>query len=838
MPTKKTASKSTKTTTRSRAATNGGAAETNGGSPRRGRGTRELVIVESPAKARTISGILGAGFEVTASVGHVRDLPKSKLGVDVDNEFEPHYIIPKEKKEVIQRIKDAAAKATAIYLATDPDREGEAISWHLVEAAGLDQVVGRPLRRVVFHELTPGAIQEAFQNPREIDYSLVDAQQARRVLDRLVGYKISPLLWRKVRRGLSAGRVQSAALKMIVDREREIIDFVAREYWSVDALLAQAGITNPVEFTAHLRGKQGQRTFELPSSQDTQNVTAQLRSSVFTVRNVRRRDQHRRPAPPFTTSTLQQDASRRFGFTARRTMALAQQLYEGIDLRGAGRVGLITYMRTDSTNLAEVAVDEIRGFVASRFGADFVPPSPRTYRSRKGAQEAHEAIRPTSALREPNSPELRGLTNDQRRLYTLIWQRAVACQMADAVLDSVSVDIDAAAQNGDIYHLRASASAVRFPGYRQLYEEARDDTDENAEQQLSAPLPEMNPGDRLDLHDIKAEQHFTEPPPRYSEATLVKALEENGIGRPSTYAPILSTIQERGYVEREARQLRPTELGMLVNDFLNEYFPKVIDLGFTAEMEEDLDEVASGLRPWQPMVREFYNPLEEALEGAGEAPKVEVEIGELCPECERPLVRKFGRFGQFIACTGFPECRYTRQDGESAEAEVTTETCDVCGSAMVVKRGRFGPFLACTRYPECKGTKPLLQKTGVLCPKDGGEIVERMTRAKRKFYGCANYPACDFTSWQKPLAGMCPVCSGLLVADRNRARCTNCGWKGAREEAVDIEKGVAGTPPPKREGGDGEASEDGEKPARNGSGRGRGRTASKARARARPSRGD
>ncbi|HEX5370342.1 MAG TPA: type I DNA topoisomerase, partial [Dehalococcoidia bacterium] len=421
MPAKKTAT--TKTTTK--VARNGGSTATangDGATATRGRrSNRDLVIVESPAKARTISGILGSGYEVTASVGHVRDLPKSKLGVDVENDFAPHYIVPKEKKDVIQRIKDAASKATTIYLATDPDREGEAISWHLVEAAGLDQVANRQLHRVVFHELTPGAILEAFDHPRDIDYALVDAQQARRVLDRLVGYKISPLLWRKVRRGLSAGRVQSAALRMIVDREREILDFTAREYWSIDALLAQFGVTDAIEFSARLRGKQGQRTFELPSNEATQAVSEQLRGATFNVRSVKRRDQHRRPAPPFTTSTLQQEASRRFGYTARRTMALAQQLYEGIDLRGAGRAGLITYMRTDSTNLAEVAVAEIRGFVGQRFGADYVPAAPRAYRSRKGAQEAHEAIRPTSVLREPNSTELRTLTPDQRRLYTLIW---------------------------------------------------------------------------------------------------------------------------------------------------------------------------------------------------------------------------------------------------------------------------------------------------------------------------------------------------------------------------------------------------------------------------------
>jgi DNA topoisomerase I len=759
--------------------------QANGARRSAGGRSRDLVIVESPAKARTLAGILGAGYEIRASVGHVRDLPRSKLGVDIDNGFEPHYVVPREKKEVVQKIKDAAVKARSIYLATDPDREGEAISWHLVAAAGLDQSDGRPVRRVVFHEITPGAIQEAFEHPRDIDYALVDAQQARRVLDRLVGYKISPLLWRKVRRGLSAGRVQSAALRMVVDREREILAFLAKEYWSIDAILRQEALRDAPEFSARLRGIAGQRTFALNNEQETREVAEKLRNAVFSVRKVQRRDQRRRPAPPFTTSTLQQEASRRFGFTARRTMALAQQLYEGIELRGAGRVGLITYMRTDSTNLSDVAVSEIRGFVEQRFGADFLPAAPRVYRSRKGAQEAHEAIRPTSVLREPGSPDLSNLNPDQRRLYGLVWQRAVACQMADVVLDSVSVDIDAVA-GAETYHLRAAASAVRFPGFRQLYEEARDDTNAEQEQQLATPLPEMNPGDALELRDLKPEQHFTEPPPRYTEATLVKALEENGIGRPSTYAPIMSTIQERGYVERENRQLKPAELGFVVNDFLNEQFPNVVDLRYTAEMEEELDDIATGLRPWQPTVRELYNPLNDALEEAEKAPRVLQEIGELCPDCERPLVRRFGRNGPFVGCSGFPECRYTRPDSNAPEAEPTTETCEICGSPMVAKRGRFGAFLACTRYPECKGTKPLLQRTGVTCPLDGGEIVERATRKGRRFYGCTNYPTCEFTSWQRPLPQVCPQCGGLIVAERGRrARCTNCDWKGTASAAVE-----------------------------------------------------
>ncbi len=744
----------------------------------------KLVIVESPAKARTLSSILGPGYEITASVGHVRDLPRSRLGVDVDNDFEPSYVIPREKREVVQKIKDAATRADTVYLATDPDREGEAISWHLVEAADL---AGKPLHRVVFPEITPEAITAAFSQPRDIDDALVDAYRARRVLDRLVGYKISPLLWKKVRRGLSAGRVQSAALRMIVEREREVLAFDAKEYWTIDALLARSA-DNDGTFSARLRGLHGRRGLEIGNAEEAERISALLRRSQMTVKDVKRRDQHRRPAPPFTTSTMQQEASRRFGFSARRTMALAQQLYEGIELRGAGgRVGLITYMRTDSTNLADVALREIRSYVGRRFGGDFVPSSPRVYRARKGAQEAHEAIRPTSVARDPDSRELRGLTADQRRLYTLIWQRAVASQMVDAVLDTVSADIDARPESSrDVYELRASASVLRFPGYRQLYQEASDEPEEPA----GSPLPDLAAGDSLAVRDIKAEQHFTEPPPRYTEATLVKALEENGIGRPSTYASIISTIQERGYVEKDGRQLKPTELGVVVNDYLTEQFPAVVDLKFTAEMEEDLDEVAAGGRPWRPMVREFYNPLNAALETAAKSPAVVQETGEACPECGRPLIRRFGRYGPFFACTGFPECRYTRPDSEAEEPQATDETCDVCGAPMVVKRGRFGTFLACSRYPDCKGSKPLLVKTGIPCPVDGGELVERQTRKRRRFYGCSNYPRCEFTSWQRPLPTVCPQCAGLIVAERGRrARCTNCGWKGPASAARPREAG-------------------------------------------------
>jgi len=778
MPTKKT---TTSATTKSSNGKTAGRATAKAAPAARSRrtGGHDLVIVESPAKARTLQGILGPNYEITASVGHVRDLPKSKLGVDVDNEFAPQYIVPREKKDVVAKIKELATKANTIYLATDPDREGEAISWHLVEAAGLE---GRPLQRVVFHEITPHAIQEAFEHPRDIDVALVDAQQARRVLDRLVGYKISPLLWKKVRRGLSAGRVQSVALRMVVEREREILDFNPKEYWTIDAELEKEAAT----FVARFRGPEGVRNFEVNSGEEAERISSGLREAEYTVKSVTRRDIRRRPAAPFITSTLQQEASRRLGFTARRTMALAQQLYEGIDLPGVGRVGLITYMRTDSTNLAEVAVQEIRGYIGQRFGGDFLPAKPPVYTSRKGAQEAHEAIRPTSVDRDPDSAAIRGLTADQRRLYTLIWQRAVACQMADAVLDSVAVDVNATAAGHPVYLLRATASSLRFPGFRQLYEEGKDGPESEEDRISVVPLPQLTAGDRLDLRSLKPEQHFTEPPPRYTEATLVKALEENGIGRPSTYAPIMSTIQDRGYVEREQRQLRPTELGFVVNDFLIDQFPGFVDLGFTADMEEELDEIASGMRPWQPTVREIYNPLSEALKTAEDAPAVVQETGEHCPECERPLIRRFGRFGPFLACSGFPECRYTRPDGDQEQAAPSDEKCDTCGSPMVAKRGRFGPFLACTRYPECKGTKPLLQKTGVPCPKDGGEIVERATKKGRKFYGCNNYPECDFTSWQRPLTQVCPNCQGMIVAAPGRkARCTACEWTGPQTEAVE-----------------------------------------------------
>ncbi len=743
---------------------------------RKSNGKKSLVIVESPAKARTLAGILGPRYEVQASIGHVRDLPKSRLGVDIEAGFAPRYVVPRAKQKVVRQLREAARDAEAVYLATDPDREGEAISWHLVQAADLE---GRPHHRVVFHEITADAVRAAFRHPRHIDMRLVEAQQARRVLDRLVGYKISPLLWQKIRRGLSAGRVQSAALRMVVEREREIEAFGPQEYWTIDATLAHAadGAEEATRFQARLVGLVGKKKLEIGSESEAQRLVRLLRRAAYRVSDVKKKAQSRRPGPPFTTSTLQQEASRRFGFSAKRTMAVAQQLYEGLALPGQGQVGLITYMRTDSTQVAEVAKQEAREYVVKKFGAGFVPASARSYRTRaKRAQEAHEAIRPTSVWREPQTLR-RILSRDQFRLYGVIWERMVASQMADAVYDQTTVEVIAEPRGSDEpYLLRATESILRFPGYRRLYHEAR----ENGPEEEPPALPELAPGDALRLVELAPEQHFTEPPPRFSEATLVRALEENGIGRPSTYAPILSTIQERGYVTKDGRYLRPEELGRVVNDMLTEHFPGVVDLGFTAEMEEELDEIARGERPWEPVVQQFYAPLEEALEAAANAPRLEELTEERCEKCGRPMLLRWGRFGRFLACSGFPECRSTRPlPGESGNAEATDERCETCGAPMVIKNGRYGRFLACSRYPECRETRRFLSKIGVVCPQCGGDIVEKRTKRRRLFYGCSRYPKCKFTSWSRPLEAPCPSCGGLLLTSpRGRARCSQCDWRG------------------------------------------------------------
>jgi DNA topoisomerase-1 len=693
----------------------------------RARRSGKLVIVESPAKARTVGRFLGKGYTVKASVGHVRDLLKSQLSVDVENGFTPKYRVPNEKRPVVKEIKSLAQSAEKVYLATDPDREGEAIAWHLLESAEIDPVI---TQRVVFHEITEPAVAEAFAHPRDINMDLVDAQQARRVLDRLVGYNLSPLLWRKVRGRLSAGRVQSVALRLVVEREREIDAFVPEEYWTIAAeFLPEGGKETFIAKLARLDGEEP----VLGTEADVQPILQDMEGASYTISKIKRGERKRNPAAPYTTSTLQQEASRRLGYTARRTMTLAQQLYEGIDLEDGGSVGLITYMRTDSTNVSELAQTEARKFIAERYGDKFLPDEPPKYKTKaRGAQEAHEAIRPTSVLRQPEKLK-QHLSRDQFRLYQLIWQRFVASQMAAAIYDTLSVEVIGKTGSHE-YLLRASGSTVRFLGYLVVYEEARDEdqaADENGDVNIPADLFE---GQAQKLVKLLPEQHFTQPPPRFTEASLVKTLEENGIGRPSTYAPILSTLQQRNYVERENKRLLPTETGILVNDLITEHFPNVVDVGFTARMEEDLDRIASGEEPWVDVVREFYTPFSEQVELAEKKiPEMKTgpePIGRACPRCGHELVIRWGRFGKFISCSNFPECRYT---------------------------------------------EPWLEKIGVRCPQDGGEIVERKTRRGRTFYGCANYPECDFTSWKRPLPTACPNCGGLLViADKRNAQCLKC----------------------------------------------------------------
>ena len=737
-------------------------------------GGRSLVVVESPAKARTIANILGRSFEVKASVGHVRDLPKSALGVDVRHGFEPYYLVPKEKRQIVKDIQDAAQRADAVFLATDPDREGEAIAWHLVQAAELDD---SSLRRVVFHEITSQAVREAFRHPRGIDMQLVDAQQARRVLDRLVGYKLSPLLWKKVRGGLSAGRVQSVALRLVVEREREIQGFVPQEYWTIEAELEAEA---PPSFRARLAGLAGKRgKLEVGGQAQADRIVSLLQGASYQVASVQKKQQARRPPPPFITSTLQQEASRRLGFSAQRTMSIAQQLYEGLPLGGGGEVGLITYMRTDSTQIAQSALEETRRYIREKFGADFLPPTARIYKKKvKGAQEAHEAIRPTSTYREPETVR-RFLSRDQLRLYTLIWQRMVASQMEDARYDVTTVDIHAKPLSGrEVYLLRATNTQLTFPGYRQLHVESRDEGEE--EDVGKNPLPPLAEGDAARLLGLFPEHHFTEPPPRYTEASLIRALEEKGIGRPSTYAPTLATVQQRGYVEKTNGRLRPQELGIVVNDLLTTYFPDIVDVNFTAEMEEQLDEIARGERPWQPVIEEFYAPLMHALAAAADAPAVRQETDETCDLCGRPMVIRWGRRGRFLACSGYPECRNARPlEGEGEPLPPSDEPCPECGSPMVTKQGRFGPFLACSRYPQCKGTRPLVVKVGVRCPQCGGDVLEKRSRRGRVFYGCENYPRCRFVTWSRPLGAPCPQCGGLVAASgREKARCLQCSWRG------------------------------------------------------------
>lgn len=725
---------------------------------------QSLVVVESAAKARTIEKFLGRDYAVRACLGHVRDLPTSRLGVDVENQFQPNYVVPKDRKDVVKRLKGDAKGKASVLLATDPDREGEAIAWHLVSALDLDGE--QQIRRIEFHEVTRGAVLEALNNPRGIDMHRVDAQQARRVLDRLIGYPVSTFLGRKIRRGLSAGRVQSVAVRMVVDREREILAFVPVEYWTLQAELSRRQST--ATFTANLVERAGEK-IDLKTGLEAEAVQADLDGAGWSVVGVREREQQRHPDAPFTTSTLQQDASRKLGFSARRTMVVAQQLYEGIDLGGES-VGLITYMRTDSVNVAQTALDEARDYIRQKYQPSMLPSSARTYKTRsKLAQEAHEAIRPTSVFREPEA--LRGqLENDQYRLYDLIWKRFLASQMASAVFDITTVDVDAQANSKPKYRFRASGSRLKFEGFLSLYREGRDDDQQTDEDRQ--PLPELTAGDLLDLIRLIPEQHFTQPPPRYTEATLVKVLEERGIGRPSTYAPILGTIQDRGYVERDGRRLKPTELGMLVNDVLVQQFEDIMDPDFTAILEDKLDEVAQGERQWVPVVQEFYDPLTRDLERANtEVERIkpaEVPTDEVCSE-GHPMVIKEGRFGRFLACSMYPEHKETRPLPEELPKDAPDEFCSH-GVQMQLRTGRFGPFYTSTH--DCGETKPFARRVGVQCPVDGGEILEKRSKKGRIFYGCANWPNCDWVSFNRPLQEPCPQCGGLQVdMGRGRVRC-------------------------------------------------------------------
>ncbi len=666
-----------------------------------------LVIVESPAKAKTITKFLGNNYKVEASMGHVIDLPKSQLGVNIEKDFEPKYITIRGKGKILKKLKKATKKSKDVYLATDPDREGEAISWHLAGALKLD----KDNVRIEFNEITENAIQNAIKNPRPIDKSLVDAQQARRILDRLVGYKLSPLLWKKVRKGLSAGRVQTVAVKIICEREREIEAFEPEEYWSISAFLLQ----NKNEIEAELY-RVNNKKFNIGSKEEVDKIVKEIKKNQFIIDKVKERKRKRNPKPPFTTSTLQQRAANKLNFSAKKTMFIAQQLYEGIDLGASGSTGLISYMRTDSTRLSSEAKNEILQYIKNEIGEKYAPQKAKKYKKNKDSQDAHEAIRPTSVKQTPEKIK-EFLNRDQYRLYKLIWTRSVASQMKPAIYKILTVDIKA----GKKYKFRVSGSKIIFPGFIKLTGSKKDDV----------ILPEMSEGDKLNLKEIKPEQHFTQPPPRYTEASLVKTLEKKGIGRPSTYAPTISTILSREYVEREQKQLKPTKLGFLVIDLLCDYFPDVTDVEFTANLEERLDNIEDNEENWKKLLSDFYFPFEKRLKKA-------------------------------------------EKNMESVNyVEKTDETCDKCGKDMVVKYGRYGKFLACTGYPDCKNTKPYLVKTGVDCPQcKDGQIVQRKSKRGKKFYGCSNYPDCEFLVWNKPVEKKCPECDGLMVEKTTRKKGT------------------------------------------------------------------
>ncbi len=700
---------------------------------------KKLVIVESPAKARTLKKYLGPGFEVEACSGHIRDLPPKSIGIKIEKDFTPNYKIIKGKEKIIKALQKSAKSASTVFLAPDPDREGEAIAWHLKYLLGDTTKI----KRIEFHEITKEAVINAVKHPREIDMPRVNAQQARRILDRLVGYKISPLLWKKVRKGLSAGRVQSVAVRLICEREEQINAFKPTEYWDITASLSNQ---EKKEFKARLIAKSekslGCRPNEkgqlIKSEAEAKQIVSELEGASYQVSEIKKKEQKRYPAPPFITSTMQQDASRKIGFSSKKTMVIAQKLYEN---------GHITYMRTDSVRIAKEAKAAVRKYITDNFGKEFLPESPIAYKKKKQAQDAHEAIRPTQATNSPDKIEAE-LSPDEQKLYDLIWKRFVACQMMPAIFDQTSVDITAKE-----YKFRSTGSVLKFEGFIKVYIESEDEDEKEGKEQYS-DLPQLSQDEILELLKLDPAQHFTQPPPRYNEASLVKELEKRGIGRPSTYAPIISTVQDRGYVEKEGRALKPTEIGITTNGLLVKHFPRIMDIKFTAHMEDDLDDIVADKIKWTQTLEEFYGPFAKALATAEvkmEKVKKEIQTDEKCPECGKPLVIRQGRYGDFIACSGYPKCKFTKQTPEEEKRnKEIKEKCEKCGGDMIIKHGRFGTFLACSNYPKCKNVKSFLKKIGVQCPKCGGEIVERRTRKRRVFYGCINYPKCDYATWKFP----------------------------------------------------------------------------------------
>ena len=744
---------------------------------------KSLLIVESPTKVNTLKKIVGKDFIIKASVGHLKDLPKKKLGVDVDNNFEPEYITIRGKGKILQELKTAAKKVDTIYLAPDPDREGEAIAHHIGNEVA--RFTKGKIYRVMFNEITKKAVKEALANPTELNLDRVNAQQARRILDRLVGYKISPILWKKVHRGLSAGRVQSVALRIVCEREREILAFESKEYWSIT--LDLEGSCKP-KFQAKLF-KINDDKAEILNKEEADKILKDLDGSSLVLESITKKERKRNPSAPFITSSLQQEASRKLNYSPKKTMMLAQKLYEGIKLEKKGTVGLITYMRTDSVRLSDQALEEVRNYIPERYGKEYLPAKPNMYKSKKSAQEAHEAIRPTDVTLDPNFLKDH-LEKDLFRLYQLIWSRFVSCQMVPAVLDTTQFDI----KSGN-YLFRSNGSILKFAGFMKVYVESQDD--DNAEKTETKDsdriLPALKKGENLNLLEISPEQHFTQPPARFTEAMLVKELEDKGVGRPSTYASIISVIKDRDYIQNEERRLKPVELGFMINDLLVENFPDIMTTAFTAKMEEQLDEVEDGKKQWRDVLQTFYTPFKKDLEEAEKKMKdfkAEVEeTDEVCEKCDKPMIIKWGRFGKFLACSAYPDCKNAKdikKPGTEGEPEASDEVegdCDKCKSPLIIKRGRFGKFIACSTYPDCKFTKPI--GLGIKCPEDGckGEIAPRRSKKGRTFYGCTKYPDCTFTSWDKPKAEACPECKHPFMVEKWKKNeepstlCPECGFK-------------------------------------------------------------